>query len=50
MRDGARVALRTVAGHLAGPQTTLELVRFVLRDATYAAFAEALREMEGHAD
>jgi O-acetyl-ADP-ribose deacetylase len=42
--DGARVALRTVAGHLAG-ETHLELVRFVLRDATYSAFRAALEEV-----
>jgi O-acetyl-ADP-ribose deacetylase (regulator of RNase III) len=39
--EGARIALQTVAGHLAG-ETSLELVRFVLRDATYPAFAAAL--------
>jgi O-acetyl-ADP-ribose deacetylase (regulator of RNase III) len=50
MQEGARVALRTVAGHLTGPDTSLEMVRFVLRDATYPAFADALREMEGHVD
>lgn len=41
--DGARVAVRTVLEHLAG-ETPLRLVRFVLRDATYPAFAAALRE------
>jgi O-acetyl-ADP-ribose deacetylase len=43
--DGARVALRTVAAHLDG-QTGLEVVRFVLRDATYPAFAAALAELQ----
>lgn len=43
--DGARVALETVAGHLAG-ETELELVRFVLRDATYPAFAAALAHLD----
>lgn len=45
MRDGARVALRTVAGHLAGQETSLEMVRFVLREATYPAFAAALSDL-----
>jgi O-acetyl-ADP-ribose deacetylase (regulator of RNase III) len=43
--EGARVALRTVARHLAG-DTSLQLVRFVLRDATFPAFAAALAELE----
>ncbi len=45
MQDGARVALRTVSGHLAGPETSLEMVRFVLREATYPAFEAALSEL-----
>ncbi|HYM53617.1 MAG TPA: O-acetyl-ADP-ribose deacetylase [Candidatus Dormibacteraeota bacterium] len=44
--DGARVAIRTVNRHLAG-ETGLELVRFVLRDATYPAFSAALAELDG---
>ncbi len=44
--DGARVAVRTVADHLAGA-TTLELVRFVLRDATFAPFSAALAALIG---
>jgi O-acetyl-ADP-ribose deacetylase (regulator of RNase III) len=43
---GARVAVRTVADHLAG-ETTLELVRFVLRDATVAPFSAALAALIG---
>jgi O-acetyl-ADP-ribose deacetylase (regulator of RNase III) len=43
--DGARIALRTVVDHLAA-ETGLELARFVLRDATYPAFASALAELE----
>jgi O-acetyl-ADP-ribose deacetylase (regulator of RNase III) len=43
--EGARVALQTVARHLAG-DTKLELVRFVLRDSTFPAFAAALAELE----
>jgi O-acetyl-ADP-ribose deacetylase (regulator of RNase III) len=39
--EGAKVAIDTVLDHLDGP-STLRLVRFVLRDATYAAFATAL--------
>lgn len=38
---GASVAVETVAGHLRG-ETTLELVRFVLRDATWDPFEAAL--------
>lgn len=44
--DGARVALQTVGRHLAG-ETKLELVRFVLRDSTFPAFAAALADLEG---
>jgi O-acetyl-ADP-ribose deacetylase (regulator of RNase III) len=43
--EGARVALQTIARHLAG-DTKLELVRFVLRDSTFPAFAAALAELE----
>jgi len=43
--EGARVALQTVTAHLAG-ETGIELVRFVLRDSTFPAFAAALAEME----
>lgn len=43
--EGARIALDTVADHLAG-ETGLELVRFVLRDVTYPAFEAALTEIE----
>jgi O-acetyl-ADP-ribose deacetylase (regulator of RNase III) len=50
IEEGARVALDTVAGHLAGADTSLELVRFVLREATYPAFAARLRQMEALAD
>ncbi len=43
--DGARVAVRTVAGHLGG-ETRVELVRFVLfSDETYELFAAALSEL-----
>ena len=42
--DGARVALRTVADHLAG-ETGVELVRFVLRGSVYDAFVVALSEL-----
>ena len=44
--DGARIAVRTVADHFAGV-TTLELVRFVLRDATFAPFSAALAALIG---
>jgi O-acetyl-ADP-ribose deacetylase (regulator of RNase III) len=44
--DGARVAVLCVADHLAGT-TTLELVRFVLRDATLAPFSAALAALIG---
>lgn len=36
--EGARIGVETVAGHLAGERTSLELVRFVLRPATLEAF------------
>lgn len=39
--EGARVAVTTVARHLAGG-TGLELVRFVLREQTWAQFERAL--------
>lgn len=42
--QGARIAVETVATHLRG-QTTLELVRFVLRPETYPAFVEALEAL-----
>lgn len=43
--DGARVAVRTVADHLAG-ETHVEVVRFVLfSDETYDLFVEALRNL-----
>jgi len=41
--EGAQVAVRTVLEHVAG-ETTLRLVRFVLRESTHPAFAAALRE------
>ena len=44
--DGARVAVHAVAGHLAG-ETALDLVRFVLRDATYVPFSAALAALIG---
>ena len=40
--DGARIGVETVAGHLGGERTTLELVRFVLRPATLEAFNVAV--------
>jgi O-acetyl-ADP-ribose deacetylase len=43
---GARVAVRTVAGHLAG-ETALELVRFVLRDETIGPFSAAAGALIG---
>jgi O-acetyl-ADP-ribose deacetylase (regulator of RNase III) len=43
--DGARIAVTTVAQHLRG-QTALELVRFVLRDATLAPFSAALDALD----
>lgn len=42
--EGARVALTTVSDHLRG-ETGVTVVRFVLRDATYPAFATALQEL-----
>jgi O-acetyl-ADP-ribose deacetylase (regulator of RNase III) len=42
--EGARVALTTVSDHLRG-ETGVTLVRFVLRDATYPAFATVLQEL-----
>jgi O-acetyl-ADP-ribose deacetylase (regulator of RNase III) len=42
--QGARVAVGAVAEHLRG-ETTLELVRFVLRDATWDAFVAAGEEL-----
>jgi O-acetyl-ADP-ribose deacetylase (regulator of RNase III) len=44
--EGARVAVRTVAEHLAG-ETPLDVVRFVLRDATFAPFSAALAALIG---
>ncbi|HEX5395964.1 MAG TPA: macro domain-containing protein [Candidatus Limnocylindria bacterium] len=41
LEAGARVAVETVAAHLRG-ETTLALVRFVLRPDTYPAFVGAL--------
>ena len=43
--EGARVAVATVAEHLAGGGTSLELVRFVLRDPTWEPFASAVEEL-----
>ena len=43
--DGARIAVTTVASHLLGA-TSLELVRFVLRDATVAPFSAALAALD----
>lgn len=45
VHEGARIALQTVIRHLGG-ETALDLVRFVLRDSTYPAFAAALAEMD----
>jgi O-acetyl-ADP-ribose deacetylase (regulator of RNase III) len=45
VEEGARIALETVTAHLAG-ETRLELVRFVLRDSTFPAFAAALAGLE----
>lgn len=42
--EGAGVAVRTVVEHL-GAETGLELVRFVLRDATWDAFVAAGEEL-----
>ena len=46
MKAGAMVALTTVREHLDGP-SRLTLVRFVLRDATYPAFAAVLSDLRG---
>jgi O-acetyl-ADP-ribose deacetylase len=43
--EGAHVALTAVVDHLRG-ETGVTLVRFVLRDATYPAFARALQEVQ----
>ena len=40
--DGARVAITTVAAHLAPATTTLQLVRFVLRPETWGPFVAAM--------
>jgi len=48
MEAGARVALATVRDHLRGP-SRLRIVRFVLRDASYPAFRDALSELRGEA-
>ncbi|HET6744949.1 MAG TPA: macro domain-containing protein [Candidatus Limnocylindria bacterium] len=40
--DGARIAVTAVARHLATPAGALEVVRFVLRQATWDPFATAL--------
>jgi O-acetyl-ADP-ribose deacetylase (regulator of RNase III) len=42
--EAARIALQTVVEHLRG-ETPLELVRFVLRDATWQAFSAAVDEL-----
>ncbi len=42
---GARIAVNAVAGHLRGT-TSLELVRFVLRDTTLAPFSSALAALD----
>ncbi len=47
--SGARVALETVAEHLAG-DTALQRVTFVLRPDTYPVFAEALAELHQRTD
>ena len=43
---GARVGVSTVATHLAA-ETTLEVVRFVLREQTWAPFVAAVEELAG---
>lgn len=48
LAEGARIAIETVGQHLRG-DTTLELVRFVLREATWEAFVSALAEIGGPA-
>ena len=40
--EGAGIAVTAVARHLAKPATTLDIVRFVLRQATWDPFATAL--------
>jgi O-acetyl-ADP-ribose deacetylase (regulator of RNase III) len=42
--EGARVALTTVSDHLRG-ETGVTVARFVLREATYPAFATVLQEL-----
>jgi O-acetyl-ADP-ribose deacetylase len=44
VHEGARVALTTVSDHLRG-ETGVTVARFVLRQATYPAFATALQEL-----
>ena len=44
--DAARIAIQTTADHLGG-ETSLELVRFVVRDATAPHFEAAFAELEG---
>jgi O-acetyl-ADP-ribose deacetylase (regulator of RNase III) len=44
--DGARVAVSTVTTYLAG-ETTLELVRFVLREQTWTPFLAAVKALIG---
>jgi O-acetyl-ADP-ribose deacetylase (regulator of RNase III) len=46
LADGARVAVGEVVEHLRA-ETTPELVRFVLRDATWDAFVAAGKELAG---
>jgi O-acetyl-ADP-ribose deacetylase (regulator of RNase III) len=43
--EGARIAVVTVADHLSSV-TSLDLVRFVLRDATLAPFSSALEALD----
>jgi len=44
--DGARVAVTTVADHLGGESTRLQVARFVLfSDETYELFADSLSEL-----
>ena len=44
--EGARVAVSTVAEHLRG-DTSLVVVRFVLKPATFAFFEAALVDVRG---
>ena len=44
--DGARIAVETVARHLGGGRTTLEVVRFVLRPATLEPFRAAVAAVQ----